>query len=366
HKLSNMSAGLFQHTISMSASPLCTYWAFQSYEEAEEQAYSLGSKFGVKSRDADALVKKLLEVPAEEIIQKSSELPMIPFRPTLERADVAPEEPKFITVCPPKKYYDGNYNKGPHMMGYTSAEILSMSSTLDDLIKWHKGAAQSIKRYKIAKIFPTTSEILAIKFEAIATLKRKAFSNLIKRLSDVYFVSGIDMTQQLLAKTNEAPVYYYRYDFKSPESAHKSEGITILDGVAHEDELPYIFHRPHLKMSFRDPEIARNRDRLVRMWTNFARYGDPTPFGAEDGRLDGVTWPDSGKDGAHLEINGNLTIVKTRRTNPLITLYQKLNFGDSNIYKNCNQSVVSDIISGVMNIPVAVVEIISHFKKYFG
>lgn len=48
----------------------------------------------------------------------------IPFRPTLENPDIAKDQDKFLTECSLTKYFSGNYTKGPHMMGFTSDEIL--------------------------------------------------------------------------------------------------------------------------------------------------------------------------------------------------------------------------------------------------
>ena len=51
----------------------------------------------------------------------------MPFRPTIEIKSIARDEEKFLTECGVDKYRSGNYNKGPHMMGFTSAEAKSLA-----------------------------------------------------------------------------------------------------------------------------------------------------------------------------------------------------------------------------------------------
>lgn len=43
----------------------------------------------------------------------------------MERIDIAKNEDKFLTECSLEKYMNGNYTKGPHMVGFTSEETVS-------------------------------------------------------------------------------------------------------------------------------------------------------------------------------------------------------------------------------------------------
>lgn len=47
----------------------------------------------------------------------------MPFRPTIESAAVPGK--KFLTECSVKKFLRGDFNKGPHMLGFTADEAIT-------------------------------------------------------------------------------------------------------------------------------------------------------------------------------------------------------------------------------------------------
>lgn len=53
----------------------------------------------------------------------------LPFRPSIESTSVAKHQDKFLTECSLSKYALGTYNKGPHMMGFTSAEAVAFGTS---------------------------------------------------------------------------------------------------------------------------------------------------------------------------------------------------------------------------------------------
>lgn len=78
---------------------------------------------------------------------------------------------------------------------------------------------------------------------------------------------------------------------------------SCLTGASHVDDIGYLFQNaltPKIRPgSIEDVSI----DRIVKLWTNFAKYGNPTPKMEE---LIGVVWPIVTKDSMnYLEI-GNI------------------------------------------------------------
>lgn len=71
------SSGLFSQAISMSGSPLNLYWGLQPSEEAEAEAFALGSKLGVRIKNKDVLLSALYSASANNIVTKASELPPV-------------------------------------------------------------------------------------------------------------------------------------------------------------------------------------------------------------------------------------------------------------------------------------------------
>lgn len=153
---------------------------------------------------------------------------------------------------------------------------------------------------------------------------------LLQNATNILYVSGIDSKQQLMQKFT--PVYYYRNSIITEASAHRLVQDIQLDGInsyrieliaiyifihivyfdvsgaAHGDDIPYLWYCSDVNFpTDHDDPFVIVRDRVTRMWTNFAKYSNPTPNGTDD-RLLNITWPISGSAGYHLEINNELTV----------------------------------------------------------
>lgn len=110
------------------------------------------------------------------------------------------------------------------------------------------------------------------KTEGIINLPNSDLYQISNISSDILFNYGIDRTERFLATVNTAPVYYYRNSFDYSQSLHKLWGIN-LNGTSHADDIAHIFWIPNKNQSL-DPlsDIGIQRGRIVRMWTNFAKY----------------------------------------------------------------------------------------------
>jgi carboxylesterase type B len=93
---------------------------------------------------------------------------------------------------------------------------------------------------------------------------------------------------------------------------------SFLPGVSHCDDVGYLFKH------FLSPKIEpgsieeKSVTRFVKLWTNFAKYGNPTPD-KNDLVLDVVWKPVTGKELDYLDIGKDLVA----RTNPY---FERLNF----------------------------------------
>jgi carboxylesterase type B len=97
-----------------------------------------------------------------------------------------------------------------------------------------------------------------------------AFSDrkLMKFLSDDLFVRPIREYVRQVSKY--VPVYFYRFSY---EGALWGLQNRTQPGVAHSEELGYIW-RSKFTPSQRD---ILTRKRMTSMWTDFAKFGNPTP-----------------------------------------------------------------------------------------
>ncbi|KAF2361228.1 Carboxylesterase type B [Trinorchestia longiramus] len=104
----------------------------------------------------------------------------------------------------------------------------------------------------------------------------------------LFLKSGTYNYAKLHSQYSAQNTYYYSFDFESQNSLFD---LTYLGtdppfdgGITHGDELIYLFGLP----SAMDESQRLTSDRLVKLWTNFAKTGNPTP----DGPIDDLALPE--------------------------------------------------------------------------
>ncbi|KAJ8683814.1 hypothetical protein QAD02_019606 [Eretmocerus hayati] len=352
HVVSKMSAGLFQQSLAMSGSPLCPYWPMQTNKEAKQQAFALGSKLGYNSNSVEGLLRVFQSASVNDIISKQSELPGIPFRPTVEKETDVPDEQKFLDRCALNRYIDGKgLNKGRHMMGFTSNELKSFLVSINAVAQIYNLTAEKFREAAIPLDLSPQQKLISSLQGNLSSVSKKQLDQLILFTSDLAFVSGIDEKQRYLSLRNGQPIYYYRFAF---EGAKYVSGPSIfslsnpfnVSGVGHAEDLLYVFYGPAFGVPINQPQISLTIDRYTTLITNFAKYGNPTPLNKKDPQLN-ITWPPSGTEGLHLEINEQLSIQPRPITNEtrLIQLSGAVNSPlllDCISFDGCQKVVYSD------------------------
>ncbi|KAJ8664908.1 hypothetical protein QAD02_006570, partial [Eretmocerus hayati] len=281
HLISDMSAGLFQQSISMSGSPLCLYWGFQKSKDAELYAKQLGHKLGFRPSSKDELLQALLKADANEIVRKSKDLDTeLPFRPSLEMTDVAKGQEKFITECAFKRLREGKFLKGPHITGYALSDAASFSESnsidMKDFLRTvilennlYLGSTQGL----IMDNGPKSFTILA---------------------TDILFAFGVDESERLIkAENDEYPVYYYRYsedpmhlidnagNFTTPiyyygytvdakHTANMSDDVILGE---YSTDSTHLSNGPFQEDLTQKDSMSLTRRRLLHMWANFIKTG---------------------------------------------------------------------------------------------
>ncbi|KAL7292185.1 hypothetical protein TKK_0014139 [Trichogramma kaykai] len=317
HVLSEMSAGLFSRSISMSGSPFCFYWGFESNAEAEFQALILVKSLGIVTRNKSRMLERLYDVPAKEILKNMLALNYLGYRPTVERTKPATGE-RFLKRCPLDYYLSGKYNRMPHIMGLTSLEMISYPRgiiffLLKNLLKNTLNITFGIE----SNIF---KDIEKLSKERVSERPRKIFNELLTITSEYIYDIGIDTKQRLMAKKNGYPIYYYKF-IQSSGIFQRGNNIFNLTGVGHAEDLPFLFHIPVAELAFNDSNTNVMIDRFTRLITNFAKYDNPTPPSAEQ---TDIPWPDSGPQGKHMVLSPNPKIVAARPLSKRAAALEKL------------------------------------------
>ncbi|CAD1468375.1 unnamed protein product [Heterotrigona itama] len=297
--LSSMFSGLFLRSISMSGTPLCL-WAYHTPEKMIQNAYKLASLLNFVPTSKDDLLNYFRQAAASSLViaAQKIDLNFLPFRPTRENPEIDLTNSTFLTECPITKYNNGDFHHHDVMLGYTRDEVLLFLGPpigVANMIDWALKYVEHASKYK-----EISEEPINLFARTISDLYKMSYRKLEKLMVDIFFSGPIDLTQRLLAEYNKGhPIYYYRLSYQTKYSWHKVEH-NPLNGTAHFDDVGYIFNSKALHA----PTNPRNRfnrfrKRMVNMWANFAKYGNPTP--KDKNRI--VNWIASGKDGLQLDIN---------------------------------------------------------------
>ncbi|KAF7996984.1 hypothetical protein HCN44_005261 [Aphidius gifuensis] len=303
HQLSPASRGLFRGAIGMSGSPL-NPWGFAPLSLAVTLAFDFAKYLGINSsnktqvfNEINALSAEILAVTATDMyfhsnIKGYKVTSFVPFVPTCENPKIAKDI--FITESPLRTYESGKFSIIPVILGFTNEEMLSFFPV------------------DIPSISTALNNVIESKIKDIYLLDESIVFSAINITSNLNFVAGIDSTQQYLTK-HSSTVFYYKNSFDYEESMHIIKGINFT-GTGHADDLGHFFWQPVMNQNS-DPNsrIGIHRTQIIRLWTNFVKYLNPTPSDTKDPLIN-FTWIPSGTEGLHLEIGNEQFVMKTRPT----------------------------------------------------
>ncbi|KAF2892582.1 hypothetical protein ILUMI_13585 [Ignelater luminosus] len=310
--LSPMAKGLFHRAIAQSGSALGC-WA-----RGQKSAPLIATALGLDTTSEKEILKVLQEMPVEKIFEMQEKVPdpfipseIRPFGPVVEAST---KEPTFLSEEPIDLISSGRFNQVPLMIGYTSREgmlseiitknrygevrlITDFERAVPYMLNMPKGSEMSKKvAERIKRYFYGDSEPSLDNIDQYYLLQ-----------TDNFFLRSIQCTVKHHAATSPAPVYLYRMSIQSTLNFFKILSHVKAPGVCHADDIGYLFHNaltPPVRPGSIEDEALR---RFVKLWTNFARNGDPNPIKKDS--LINVTWKPAEKDQLHfLDIGENLTV----------------------------------------------------------
>ncbi|CAH1954893.1 unnamed protein product [Acanthoscelides obtectus] len=314
--ISPQTKGLFQKAIMQSGSCL-NVWA-----RGKPNAAEVAKCLGYKETDEKTVLHRLMKESARTIVNSQFKIKdgffasqIRPLGPVIER----PSPDAFLCEDPIEIIKSGRHHQIPVIMGYNSREGIfyelirrtrnyaNLQKTLELDVPYdcdipendHEGrkrVAEQLKQY-----YYDDDDICEenVKTRYLLT-------------GDIQFVYGIQKAIQLQTKYGNQPIYVYRNSLDGPLNFFKKfcqvkyfkTAIMInffakmsgsnavksifqnlrnklpsntIDGVAHADDIFYLF------TTFFTPKIALGSEedlliqKFVKTWTNFARYGNPTP-----------------------------------------------------------------------------------------
>ncbi|XP_046407119.1 esterase E4-like [Ischnura elegans] len=308
HILSPLSKGLFNRAISQSGSAL-NPWAFTS--QGPQHALQLAAGLGCEDEGVKQMVNCMRGHPAERIVKVTSRLKewgtdfFNPFVPVAEGKG----KDAFLPSDPRKMMKDGKMNKVKYILGVTSDEgILFSLQLLRDHILLNDMKYEMYRHLPIylgyqgdeEKDAEITAKIHDFYFKN-ESLQVSEHPNFYKMDMDHKILYGVAETAKILSQITFPKVYFYVLSYDGGIGLFSPAIKDIPKGVSHGDELVYMFTSKLFPKELKagTPQ-AKISERLIKMWTNFASEGNPTPEVTET--LPTIWEPYKGKTKDHLDI----------------------------------------------------------------
>ncbi|XP_057654109.1 venom carboxylesterase-6-like isoform X1 [Diorhabda carinulata] len=294
---STRSRGLFRSAIMQSGNTLCL-WALN--RRAREIAFNTGKLLNINTSNSSVLVEGLKKVNYSTLHQFSllvatvitlkNPLAGIMYSPVMEPC----HEGAFFCNRSDDLLKNGEYYRVPVIIGVNSNEGV-VAKDLPALFRLY------LIKYDIdyKSLAPTdltssssnkSSAAIDIRFHYFGVFSIALQENaIVKFISDDQFNRPTRRTVLNMAKYS--PVYFYVFSYKGL----LGDGTEGVKGVGHGEDLGYLFSNTN-NTERTDDQIVRTR--LITLWTNFAKYGNPTP--RNDNYLQNVRWQTASSDSSNL------------------------------------------------------------------
>ncbi|KAG5864740.1 hypothetical protein JTB14_003391 [Gonioctena quinquepunctata] len=281
--LSSSAKGLFHKAIMMSGV------AVNPWASSERNVFTFLKSMGKDVQDEKTALDILMKMPIEELFQHQDTFfiqnnsPLRIVGPVIEN----PNPTAFITKPLLEIICSGEYNKVPIIIGYTSNEGLLFAAQKE--IAKKNNIKIDDKPNMEDFIFPemkvekgcTASQQICKKIADFYFQGENA-KNQFLLPTDFHFATGIIGSAKNHSETSNQPVYLYRVSLESKLNLFKKLfKIEALPGVCHGDDMGYLFTNtlvPDCKIGEAENIYLR---RFLKLWTNFAKFGNPTPNGTD-------------------------------------------------------------------------------------
>ncbi|VVC93855.1 unnamed protein product [Leptidea sinapis] len=318
HLVSPMSKGLFKRAIMQSGSITC-WWS--TVYKARERALLLARELGCTAKNDEEICDFLKHVPVEKLSNKNL---------SLSFAESTKLGTYLFFAIVSEKYFDGEerffegdvydaLRNGIHdgvdvINGYNEHEgIICLLGQWNLILEQANRYLEHFVPQPLPMVCSMINQLdVGEKFKNHflkgEPLTKQTAEQFLKYLSMEGFVYGILSWQKICAKRNKNKIYLYKFRCTSERNifTKKLGADKLFDQrvmVSHADDLAYLF--PAVDVPKVDPALDSYRmiQQLTKLWTNFAKFGDPTP---EDDL--GVKWrPYTMKDEEYLDIGSTLT-----------------------------------------------------------
>ncbi|KAJ2942464.1 hypothetical protein O0L34_g16069 [Tuta absoluta] len=278
--LSESCKGLFHRIISESG----TLYSPTSFDyKPLETAKHLAKSLDLNTNDPDELLQLYTESPIAKVLEAISKQmnPKSVFLPSVEE-EFDDEEP-FLLDTPYTLLMEKRFNPVPMIIGINTVE--GLTSTLDyntitsqmDRIKNEDFSALDQRNLFVPKDERDEfREMLKEAYFSNITSDEALVGGLINLNSDFSFVGPLSLFADMYSNASDVEVFEYIFNYIGNRNLGRLLTNSSLPATANQDELFYIFELERLPLPM-DENDARIVTFMTMMWTNFAKFGTPTP-----------------------------------------------------------------------------------------
>ncbi|XP_055528121.1 esterase E4-like isoform X2 [Wyeomyia smithii] len=288
HLLSPRSRQYFHKAICQSG---CSIMEWVMQLNPEEKARTLAKLIGCKGENDADVYETLMTASTEDLVgrmlgvmtadEKVRGLPM-PFKPVVE-SETATDA--IVTKAPIDVMKTPNsISNIPLMLGVNNREgTIMLLDAVKKLGVYDKDLARLIPRTVNVNPYTLASKELGEEIKKFyfggKSVCNETVPQLADLMSDYHFGILANTCAELHARyQHQSPLYYYNFSFDGMLNMYKRMLQLNVPGACHADELSYqfLFRIAPVEVAADSPE-ARVRYYMCRMWTNFAKHGNPTP-----------------------------------------------------------------------------------------
>lgn len=304
--LSPRSVNLFQRAIMQSGSDRSEWAIIKSNNDALHYAKELARELGCPTGDTYRLTKCLTEHRSYgEIVNASSKVRLKPgsvgnpWGPVVDGSLVGtvdaflPDSPKFMRET-------GNFKRIVVMAGLNKDDgsfFIPNLPTLDEgvqKIQFDNIVNEFLSDRGVKDSVTKEAMIFQYKYWPQPQNQTMILHKTIDMMSDYLFGTG--MNEAMKWQTVHNKTFFYVFNYFS-----WNDYLPYYRGVAHGQELQYIFGFPFINQTYRDllgvyprqqyDYADRNMSEyMMSLWTNFSSYGDPTPRRFNLNYFKNTTW----------------------------------------------------------------------------
>lgn len=312
HTLSPLSRGLFHAVIAGSGTGLHE-WAIGTQQLT--RARELGKHLGVETSSPAELAAALRKESGERLIHGCLKMKHVErfvghelaFLPVVEPAS----EDAFLSEDPEVVLREGRAAPVPVMIGVNNREGLLwfIGNPTCDRTRPHSEAEMTRLATRLSGHMFLTDEVYAALtpeqrnechreimdyYFGDKGLCKETLPQFVDLFGDICFINPLYMGSRLHAAEGKSPVYVYHLSYDGRLGFFKRLlRLNKYPGVSHGDELGYLFRvglLPEIQLGPESPDLLY-RKRLLKLWVNFMKTGNPTPPEAQADL--GVTWTPS-------------------------------------------------------------------------